>query len=156
VLPPLHLKFCYGNCVSIPHIDPRLAALGFFGPSASAAAASPDERVKLFVGNSPGFAGFAPFCLLLIPASGNLSDGANHSWLSSTFASTGVDVLEIVMVPDKATGIAKGSAFVFVAGKKNADRLILLLHECVACPDAPQVSSRQRRCHYRAVCVAMP
>lgn len=70
------------------------------------------------------------------------------------------------MVPDKATGIAKGSAFVFVAGKKvhahptrepvknvkpvellvvtnlqNAERLILLLHECVACPDAPQVGS---------------
>jgi hypothetical protein len=94
--------------------------------------------------------------------SGNLSDGANHAWLTSTFASTGVEVQEIVMVPDKATGLAKGSAFVFVAGKKvsrcrpnaklktsifdffltdlqNAERLILLLHECVACPDAPQV-----------------
>jgi hypothetical protein len=29
-----------------------------------------------------------------------LSDGANHPWLASTFASTGVDVLEIVMVHD--------------------------------------------------------
>ena len=43
-----------------------------------------------------------------------------------------------LQVPDKATGLAKGSAFVFVSGKKNAERLILLLHDCVACPDAPQ------------------
>ena len=57
----------------------RLMALGFFG-SAAAAAAAADDRVKLFVGN--------------------LSDGANHPWLASTFASTGVDVLEIVMVHD--------------------------------------------------------
>jgi hypothetical protein len=54
----------------------------------------------------------------MIFSAGNLSDGANHAWLTSTFASTGVDVQEIVMVPDKATGIAKGSAFVFVSGKK--------------------------------------
>lgn len=80
------------------------------------------------------------------------------------------------MVPDKATGIAKGSAFVFVAGKKvsahptretatnfnsnpsnswslltnaqNAERLILLLHECVACPDAPQVAAFVVYVHY--------
>ncbi len=55
--------------------------------------------------------------------SGNLSDGANHAWLTATFASTGVEVQEIVMVPDKATGIAKGSAFVFVPGKKVPRRV---------------------------------
>ncbi len=54
----------------------------------------------------------------MIISAGNLSDGANHAWLTATFASTGVEVQEIVMVPDKATGIAKGSAFVFVPGKK--------------------------------------
>ncbi len=56
--------------------------------------------------------------VVMMLSPGNLSDGANHAWLTATFASTGVDVQEIVMVPDKATGIAKGSAFVFVLGKK--------------------------------------
>jgi hypothetical protein len=75
------------------------------------------------------------------------------------------------MVPDKATGLAKGSAFVFVPGKnvsrcrpnaklktpiiltdlQNAERLILLLHECVACPDAPQVKRLCRSMRMRTV-----